>query len=89
MCKYILLTLGLFRPKVEKSKSSGLSLVSPVFSKNVLSSLRDLNLLPVGPMMKTSYLPAEAPLFLWDTFLFQPNGRVCDNIALNIAQHDI
>ena len=26
--------------------------------------------------MKTSYLPAEAPLFLWDTFLFHPDGSV-------------
>ena len=51
--------------------------------------MRDLNLLPVGPMMNTSYLPAEAPLFLWDTFLFQPNGRVCDYIALKIVKHDI
>ena len=66
------LTLGLFRPNVEKSKSSGLSLVSPVFSKKVFSSFRDRNLLPLGPMMKTSYRPAEAPLFLWETFLCQP-----------------
>merc|ERR1719242_906680 len=60
--------LGLFRPNVEKSKSSGFSLVSPVFSKKVFNSLRDRNLLPLGPMMKTSYRPAEAPLFLWETF---------------------
>lgn len=25
--------------------------------------------------MKTSYLPIEAPLFLWDTFLCQPAGN--------------
>lgn len=57
-------TLGLLRPNVEKSKSSGFSDVSPCFSKKLLSSLRDLNLFPVGPMIKTSYLPADAPLFL-------------------------
>ena len=73
-------TLGLLRPNVEKSKSSGLRLNSFVFSKKLLSSLRDLNLLPVGPMMKTSYLPAEAPLFLWETFLCQPWGKVWKDI---------
>lgn len=68
--------LGLFLPKVEKSKSSGLSVVSPVFSKKFLSSFLDLNLFCVGPMMKTSYLPADAPLFLCDTFLCHPCGSV-------------
>jgi len=67
---------GLFLPNVEKSKSSGFSLVSPVFSKKLLSSLRERNLLPVGPMMNTSYRPAEAPLFLWETFLCHPEGSV-------------
>lgn len=67
---------GLFLPNVEKSKSSGLSWVSCVFSKKLLSSFRDRNLLPVGPMMNTSYRPAEAPLFLWDTFLCHPEGKV-------------
>ena len=75
------LTLGLFRPNVEKSKSSGFSLVSPVFSKKVFSSFRDRNLLPLGPMMKTSYRPAEAPLFLWETFLCQPWGRVSSSYS--------
>ena len=68
--------LTLLRPNVEKSKSSGLRAVSPFFSKKLLSSFLDLNLLPVGPMIKTSYRPAEAPLFLCDTFLFQPTGKV-------------
>ena len=50
-------------PKVEKSKCSGVKTFSPVFSKKAFNSFRERNLFPVGPMMKTSYLPAEAPLF--------------------------
>ena len=68
--------IGLLRPNVEKSKSSGFSVFSPVFSKKLLSSFLDRNLFPDGPMINTSYLPAEAPLFLCDTFLFQPDGSV-------------
>ena len=53
----------LFVPKVEKSKSSGSNELLPVFSMYALSSLRERNRLPVGPIMKTSYRPAEAPDF--------------------------
>jgi hypothetical protein len=45
----------LFDPKMEKSKSSGSMLESLlVLSKKALISFRLLNLLPVGPIMKTS-----------------------------------
>ena len=49
---------------MEKSKSSGSMFESLlVLSKKALISFLLLNLLPVGPMIKTSYRPADAPLF--------------------------
>lgn len=77
---FICITFVLFLPNVEKSKSSGFSDNSPVFSKKAFNSFLDLNRLPEGPMMNTSYLPAEAPLFRWDTFLCQPWGSVSSSI---------
>ena len=62
-------------PNVEKSKCSGCKIGSWVFSKKALSSFRDRKRLPVGPMMKTSYLPADAPLFRWETFRCHPGGN--------------
>ena len=71
----------LFLPNVEKSKSSGFSDVSPVFSKKAFNSFLDLNRFPLGPIIKTSYLPAEAPLFRCETFLCQPWGNVSSSMS--------